>query len=59
MFRQKWKLSSLPGGVQMSSRQIFDGELLIEEIILEATPLSLAPAESTQLYDIPVVRRRK
>lgn len=57
IFAQKWKVSSIPGGVQLSTRQVYDGNLLIEEIILEASPLTLARADRFSEY--PAARRRK
>jgi hypothetical protein len=59
MFRQKWKVSTIPGGIQLSTRQYTDGSLLIEEIVLEASPLKLAREERSQAYDLPAPRRRK
>jgi hypothetical protein len=59
IFQQKWKISSIPGGIQMSSRQTFDGNFLTEEIILEESPLSLARADRACTYDFPAPRRRK
>ena len=57
VFVQSWKVSSIPGGVQLSSRRIFDGHLMIEEIVLEASPLRLAKEDAGKAY--PVMRRRK
>lgn len=60
VFRQKWKISTIPGGIQLSSRQYTDGSLLVEEIVLEACPLALARADhSASQYDFPAPRRRK
>lgn len=57
VFMQNWKVSSIPGGIQLSTRRIFDGNLMIEEIILEESPLRLAREEAGKVY--PVMRRRK
>lgn len=59
MFRQRWKVSSIPGGIQLSTRQYTDGSMLIEEIVLEACPIALVRAEKAQMYDFPAPRRRK
>lgn len=59
MFAQKWKVSSIPGGVQLSTRQIYADGILIEEIILEASPLQLAREERAATYEYPAPRRRK
>lgn len=59
MFRQKWKVTSIPGGIQHSVRQYTNGVILVEEIILEECPLALQRAERSQTYDYPAPRRRK
>lgn len=60
VFMKNWKVCSIPGGIQMSSRQIYSGGMLIEEIVLEASPLSLArAADRTATYDYAAPRRRK
>jgi hypothetical protein len=60
VFTKNWKVCSIPGGVQMSSRQIYSGGMLVEEIILEASPLALArQADRETVYDRMAPRRRK
>lgn len=61
MFRQQWKVSSIPGGIQLSSRQHYADGLLTEEVVLEASPLTLQRAAATYAttYDYPAPRRRK
>jgi hypothetical protein len=56
VFVKNWRVSSIPGGIQLSTRQVYDGNLLIEEIVLEASPLTLARADRVTTYP---ARRRK
>jgi hypothetical protein len=60
VFMKKWRVESVPGGVQVSSRQIYSAGMLVEEVVLEASPLALARAADRQVtYDYPAPRRRK
>lgn len=59
-FIQPWKVSSIPGGIQMSHRQRYD-HILIEDIVLERSPLAIAKDEREASFDYSrhAPRRRK